>query len=246
MDSITKLQHKIRNIVRKIEHHNLKGGIKNCCNTNKQTKQCKRSDGKIFKLPRKFSKHRCLQGVKGFTMRASCAPYKFCNKSRGKLHGGQQQQYDAIAVFQMGTISGNVTFKQNGDNVDVSYDITGLEDGDHGFHIHQYGDLSEECKSACAHFNPDNTLHGGLYTNQRHAGDLGNITSRGNRSQGTLTAINISTDQKHPRSIIGRSIIIHEDKDDLGRGGDIESTKTGNAGKRLGCAVIGLSKYSSC
>ena len=39
-------------------------------------------------------------------------------------------------------------------------DISGLTDGLHGFHIHQYGDLSEGCKSGCSHFNPFNETHG--------------------------------------------------------------------------------------
>jgi Cu-Zn family superoxide dismutase len=43
-------------------------------------------------------------------------------------------------------------------------------------------------------------------------------------------------------NIIGRGLIIHADKDDCGQGGNLESLKTGNAGKRIACAVIGYSK----
>ena len=59
-----------------------------CAKTSKKTKQCIRSDGKVFKLPRRFTRSRCIKGpVRGFTMRSSCAPYKFC-KIKNNYQGG--------------------------------------------------------------------------------------------------------------------------------------------------------------
>ena len=59
----------------------------NCCHATKNDKECiRKSDNKTFKLPRKFSKKRCSNKIVGFTMRASCAPYKDCKK------GGSSKQ----------------------------------------------------------------------------------------------------------------------------------------------------------
>ena len=41
--------------------------------------------------------------------------------------------------------------------------------------------------------------------------------------------------------IIGRTVVLHSAKDDLGLGGDEGSLKTGNAGSRIACGVIGVS-----
>ena len=52
--------------------------MKSCLSAGPQNKKCIRtSNKKVFNLPRKFSKLVCLRGViRGFTMRASCAPWK--------------------------------------------------------------------------------------------------------------------------------------------------------------------------
>lgn len=53
--------------------------MKDCCVAKKSDTKCfRKSDKKVFTLPRKFTKEKCMQGIKGFTMRASCAPYKDC------------------------------------------------------------------------------------------------------------------------------------------------------------------------
>lgn len=57
-----------------------------CCKSTRKNKKCSRKDGKHFSLQRKFSKKKCIKGpVKGFTMKSSCAPYKFCKTKKRRL-----------------------------------------------------------------------------------------------------------------------------------------------------------------
>ena len=72
-----------------------------------------------------------------------------------------------------------------------------------------------------------------------HVGDLGNITADDSGiSQFTIEAKRV--DLLGDRSIVGRGLVVHADEDDLGRGGDAESLKTGNAGDRLAWGIISL------
>ncbi len=138
------------------------------------------------------------------------------------------------------TVKGTIKFTQeSGQPTIITGEITGLEPGEHGFHIHEFGDLSGGCDTAGAHYNPDEVEHGDI--EEGHVGDLGNVTA----DENGVATLNISAprvDLSGDRSVVGRSIIIHSDKDDLGLGGDAESIKTGNAGDRLACGVITLSQ----
>lgn len=211
-----------------------------CCKHSNNAKTCKRNiDGKVFELPRKFTKKQCItsKNKKGFTMRASCAPYKGCKGGRKKIN-------KAVAVLaeNKNNITGKIYFTElKNSTLKINYEIHGLTNGKHGFHIHEYGDLTDGCKSACSHFNPFNKKHGGLKSTERHAGDLGNIISHNGIAKGKLFDNVLSLNYKNKTCIIGRMIIIHRDEDDLGLGGNEESLKTGNAGERVACGVIGLS-----
>ena len=144
-----------------------------------------------------------------------------------------------------GKCKGTVLFEESKGGTLITVNMKGLKkNAKHGIHIHKSGDLRNGCKSLCQHFNPYNVDHGGPGDNRnhRHVGDLGNLQTdkNGNVINFKIKDKLIKLRGKH--SILGRSVIIHADEDDLGRGDNKESLKTGNAGKRIGCGVIGYSQ----
>lgn len=156
----------------------------------------------------------------------------------------EQKNISAIAYLNS-EIKGSIYFIENQDKniVTVKLNLSGLPPNKElGFHIHAAGDLSDGCTSACAHFNPFNTIHGGKDSKVRHVGDLGNITTDKHGNCIIKFDDNMIKLRGYKQNIIGRSIVIHGQKDDLGKGGNAESLKTGNAGKRIACAVIGYTK----
>lgn len=140
------------------------------------------------------------------------------------------------------TASGLVIFKQRG--IDSPVEITGTfkglkKEGKHGFHIHEWGDLTDGCTTAGPHYNPTNMTHGGPNDKIRHVGDLGNVEAdhEGNAKYSRTDDV-ISLVGKY--SIVGRSCVVHADQDDLGRGNFEDSKTTGHSGARIACGVIAL------
>ena len=150
----------------------------------------------------------------------------------------------AIAVFN-NDVNGVVRFTEDLEHKQIRIDLNlkGLNKNSlHGFHVHEAGDLTDKCTSMCAHFNPYGNTHGCPGQRERHVGDLGNIKTNANGEAKYTFYDNIIKLRGSKCNIIGRGLIIHQDEDDCGKGGNAESKKTGNAGKRIACAVIGYSK----
>jgi Cu-Zn family superoxide dismutase len=171
----------------------------------------------------------------------------------------------AIAVLKTSEVEGIVTAyacTKTGSTSDGSTilvaEFSKLPPGKHGFHIHKAGDLSGEgCKGACEHYHRGPPAsHGGppISRNQgrkqtrkkgrsnaaaaaeRHTGDLGNIAmpSGGRKFKRTYMLENVPVSD-----LWGRSIIVHADPDDLGRGHHDDSKTTGHSGKRIACGIFG-------
>ena len=115
-----------------------------------------------------------------------------------------------------------------------------LRNGRHGFHLHRCGDErnpDKKCGSLCEHYSRHaGCSHGGKTDRDRHAGDLGNLESKGGSIDATMA---LTKDQLTIDECVGRAFVVHEDEDDLGRGGNPESKKTGNAGGRFAYAIVG-------
>jgi Cu-Zn family superoxide dismutase len=151
----------------------------------------------------------------------------------------------AIAVFDDKKIKGIVRFSEDLKNncIIIDIDLVGLKKNFlHGFHVHESGDLTNKCDSMCAHFNPYGKTHGCPGAKERHCGDLGNLQTDSNGCAHYSMTDNHIKLRGSKANIIGRGLIIHADADDCGMGGDEGSLKTGNAGKRIACAIIGYSK----
>ncbi len=133
-------------------------------------------------------------------------------------------------------VKGKVTFTKVSKGVKIVADFEGLTPGEHGFHIHEHGDCGGvDAASAGAHFNPTKKSHGGPDFSNRHVGDLGNIVAdaQGKAHYERIDNI-ISLDGKD--SIVGKSIIVHADKDDF------KTQPAGASGSKVACGIIKASR----
>lgn len=146
---------------------------------------------------------------------------------------------NAVAVLnptEGSEVRGVVTFAKTDAGISVVADLTGLEPGAHGFHIHEFGDCSAaDGTSAGGHFNPGGMEHGAPTDEHRHVGDLGNITAD-ESGAAHYEFVDSQIAFTGPNSILGRGVIVHAGEDDL------TSQPTGAAGARVACGVVGVAR----
>lgn len=142
-------------------------------------------------------------------------------------------------------IHGHVILEEHKDYVLMDIYVVNISEGYHGIHIHKSGNEMNAPESFLDHFTVEPHYHGDLNHLMSHDGDLGNIFVSKVYSgdtyiyEGYKKIKSMKLRLTGENTIFGRSIIVHEKVDDLGKGKHKDSLKTGNSGGRLLWGIIG-------
>jgi superoxide dismutase, Cu-Zn family len=134
-----------------------------------------------------------------------------------------------------GTQVGTVDIAESPNGVLLRAVLTGLPEGEHGFHIHQIGKCTPDFGAAGGHLAGAATKHGFDVEGGPHAGDMPDLIVP---SSGELTVevfvpgVSFHGGKAPLFDDDGSAIVIHADPDDN------TSQPSGNAGQRIACGVI--------
>ncbi len=138
-----------------------------------------------------------------------------------------------LAPASGSSVTGTVTFAQQGETVLVTADVSGLKPGAHGFHVHEKGDCSApDATSAGGHFNPTSQPHGNPKDDAHHKGDLPALVADANGNAKLKFEFGPATLSPGQLDLMGRAVVVHADPDDY------KSQPAGNSGARIACGVI--------
>ena len=127
---------------------------------------------------------------------------------------------------------GSLTFTSQQDTVTISGELQNLPSGTHGIKILE----SKSCDAIgrkTADFNPTGAKHGPLDSAERHVGDLGNIkVGKSGEAQFELTTDSLTVEPDGASSVLGRVVVVTQNKDDG------KTQPGGRAGKPIACGKI--------
>lgn len=132
------------------------------------------------------------------------------------------------------SVAGHLALTERKGVVHARLDLHGLAPGsEHGLHVHDKGDCSAaDATSAGGHFNPGGAVHGRAGSTPHHAGDAPSVVADAKGEVHVELVLEGVTLAVGPLSIVGRSVVVHRDRDDY------TSQPAGNAGARIACGVI--------
>ncbi len=149
------------------------------------------------------------------------------------MPGGGPSATAELSPTEGNTARGTVTFTQSGERVKVVANLSGLEPGPHGFHVHEKGDCTApDGMSAGGHFNPLGKPHGHYESAERHAGDMPSLVADASGNATLTVTLDTIKVGSGATDVVGKSVIVHKDPDDY------KTQPTGNSGARVACGVI--------
>lgn len=178
----------------------------------------------------------CLIGLIAVSLPGQESQPRQATKPANARAGSVEHAVAVMFPTQGAEVRGVVHFIKREGAVDIVGEIHGLEPGKHGFHVHEFGDLTDmkSGNSAGGHFNPTNEPHGRPTDKQRHVGDLGNIEANEDGvAKFRIRDELISLDGPH--SILGRAVVVHAKADQF-------TQPSGDAGDRQALGVIGVAQ----
>jgi Cu-Zn family superoxide dismutase len=146
---------------------------------------------------------------------------------------GQSASATATLNDAEGTAIGTITVTDMDGGVHLMGDLTGVPNGEHGFHLHETGvcDATAKFESAGGHFNPDAHQHGKENPAGPHDGDLDNVTADDDGNT-VVDLHNANATIADLNDEDGAAIVLHADADDY------TTDPSGNSGDRIACGVL--------
>ncbi|AWH19875.1 superoxide dismutase family protein [Stenotrophomonas sp. S48] len=150
-----------------------------------------------------------------------------------------QQAEANLAPASASIVSGRLVLKPESGGVHLTGLIGGLQPMQQaGFHIHERGDCSAvDASSAGNHFNPGGSAHGRAGSGKHHLGDIDNLQADAQgRANIDVHLKGVTLGGGAATDIAGRALVVHANADDY------RSQPAGNAGVRIACGVIRVTR----
>ena len=152
------------------------------------------------------------------------------------LAAGPSVEINAITPEGTGKALGTIAVSETSDGLSMKISVSGVSDGEHGFHVHEKGDCGPGTKDGKAqaglaagpHFDPQATKSHKGPGGHGHAGDLPLLTAKDGKIDQSVSVKGVKL-----ADVAGRSLMIHEAGDNYS-----DTPENGGGKGRIACGVI--------